>query len=114
MTPRRQVWLDAARCHTACMSAMNPSAVDLLTVNALTEAGREVSIDRLRTIAAYRDRYGITGSDPLGPAPSSQGQRLDRRPRRRRRTASTTTVSDDVRRRHGPEKQIDSGRDLSR
>lgn len=32
---------------------------------------------QLRTIAAYRDRYKLTGSDPLGDAPDSQGGRLD-------------------------------------
>ncbi len=30
-----------------------------------------------RTIAAYRDRYGITASTPLGPAPDSEVQKID-------------------------------------
>ncbi|KAA9111640.1 relaxase domain-containing protein [Microbacterium rhizomatis] len=30
-----------------------------------------------RTIAAYRDRYGITTSTPLGPAPDSEVQKID-------------------------------------
>ena len=31
-----------------------------------------------RTIAAYRDRYGITDDTPLGPAPESAAQKIDR------------------------------------
>ena len=34
---------------------------------------------QVRTVAAYRDRHGITGIDTLGPEPASQGQQLDRR-----------------------------------
>ncbi len=30
-----------------------------------------------RAIAAYRDRYGITASTPLGPAPDSEAQKID-------------------------------------
>ena len=30
-----------------------------------------------RTVAAYRDRYGITAKTPLGPAPDSDAQKLD-------------------------------------
>ena len=30
-----------------------------------------------RTIAAYRDRYGITGNEPLGAAPDSDAQKID-------------------------------------
>ena len=32
----------------------------------------------IRTIAAYRDRYGITSRNPLGPEPTTDTQRLDR------------------------------------
>lgn len=68
---------------------------------------------QVRTIAAYRDRYGITGTDPLGPTPSSQGQRLDhQRADAAARQAHATAT--ETRRRHGPQPQIDSGRDLSR
>jgi hypothetical protein len=77
-------------------------------------AQRAVWEQQVRTIAAYRDRYGITGPDPLGPAPSSQGQRLDRQRADAAARRAQATVSDDVRRQHGPEQQIDSGRDLSR
>jgi hypothetical protein len=67
----------------------------------------------VRTIAAYRDRHGITGSDPLGPAPSGQGQRLDYQRADTAARRARATTSDQTRRRHGPE-QIESGRDLSR
>ena len=30
-----------------------------------------------RTVAAYRDRYGITTKTPLGPAPDSDAQKID-------------------------------------
>ena len=30
-----------------------------------------------RTVAAYRDRYGITRRTPLGPAPDSDAQKID-------------------------------------
>jgi hypothetical protein len=30
-----------------------------------------------RTIAAYRDRYDITGNEPLGAAPASDAQKID-------------------------------------
>ena len=30
-----------------------------------------------RTVAAYRDRYGITAKTPLGPAPDSDAQKID-------------------------------------
>ena len=68
----------------------------------------------VRTIAAYRDRHGITGSDPLGPAPSGQGQRLDYQRADAAVRRAQAAASDETRRRHGPEQQIDSGRDLSR
>ncbi|MDR0625934.1 MAG: hypothetical protein LBG11_01525 [Bifidobacteriaceae bacterium] len=32
----------------------------------------------VRTIAAYRDMYGITSADPLGPAPTNTAQRVHR------------------------------------
>ena len=69
---------------------------------------------QIRTITAYRDRYGITGPDPLGHAPSGQGQRLDRQRADAAARRAQATVGDEARRRNGPEQQIDSGRDLSR
>jgi UvrD-like helicase C-terminal domain len=69
---------------------------------------------QFRTIAAYRDRYGITGPDPLGPAPSGQGQRLDHQRADTAARTAQTAASGQVRRRHDPERQIDTGRDLSR
>ncbi|WP_176387171.1 AAA family ATPase, partial [Leucobacter sp. 7(1)] len=32
---------------------------------------------RARTVAAYRDRYGITTRNPLGPAPDTDAQKID-------------------------------------
>ena len=32
---------------------------------------------RARVIAAYRDRYGVTGGDPLGPVPERSAQMID-------------------------------------
>ncbi|MGP5291988.1 MobF family relaxase, partial [Brachybacterium tyrofermentans] len=31
-----------------------------------------------RVVVAYRDRYGITATDPLGPEPESDAQKIDR------------------------------------
>ncbi|WGH92522.1 MobF family relaxase [Auritidibacter ignavus] len=36
-------------------------------------------VESLRVIAAYRDRWRITGADPLGPDPDNDAQRLDYR-----------------------------------
>ena len=69
---------------------------------------------QVRTVAAYRDRHGITSSDPLGPSPSGQGQRLDHQRADAAARRAQATASDQTRRRHGPGQQIDSGRDLSR
>jgi conjugative relaxase-like TrwC/TraI family protein len=49
------------------------------------------------TIAAYRDRYGITGTDPLGPKPASilqqiDHQRADAALRRAQQLATTKTA----------------------
>ncbi|WP_188893451.1 MobF family relaxase [Microlunatus endophyticus] len=68
---------------------------------------------QVRMIAANRDRYDITGSDPLGPAPSGQGQRLDYQRADTAARRAQATANEDIRRR-GPEQQIDPGRDLSR
>jgi len=48
------------------------------------QIGDPPAVDRLHwlrnvgTIAAYRDRYGITSRDPLGGQPVDDNQRLDR------------------------------------
>lgn len=34
-------------------------------------------LERLTVIAAYRDRYGVTGEDPLGALPDADAQRVD-------------------------------------
>jgi hypothetical protein len=80
-----------------------------------TNPGRRAAWEQqVRTIAAYRDRHGITGPDPLGAAPTGHGQRLDHQRAQLAARRAQTTANEDVRRRHGPAAQIDSGRDLSR
>ena len=69
---------------------------------------------QIRTIGAYRDRYRLSGTDPLGQAPSSQGQRVDHQhaalAARRAQAAATQSVA----RQRTREQQIDTGRDLGR
>jgi hypothetical protein len=69
---------------------------------------------QVHTLAAYRDRYYITRSDPLGPAPASQGQGLDHRRASIAARQGQTTTSRSVTRRPGRDQQSDTGRDLSR
>ncbi|UUZ58218.1 hypothetical protein [Nocardioides sp. B-3] len=40
--------------------------------------GRDRWTEDVRTVAAYRDRYGITSRTPLGAAPITDAQRIDR------------------------------------
>ena len=69
---------------------------------------------QIRTVAAYRDRYRLNGTDPLGQAPSSQGQRLDHQraalAARRAQTAATQSVACQ----HARDQRIETGRDLGR
>ncbi|MCF4122008.1 relaxase domain-containing protein [Antribacter sp. KLBMP9083] len=41
------------------------------------EATSDADLDTLATVAAYRDRYAIKGTDPLGPEPTTLTQRAD-------------------------------------
>lgn len=67
-----------------------------------------------RTIAAYRDRHGITSADPLGPEPASQGQRLDQQQAGvALRQAQIAAGQHDPSRR-GAELQLDTSRGLGR
>ena len=68
---------------------------------------------QVSTIAAYRDRYAISGSDPLGAAPSSQGQRLDHQRAGAATRQAQATANDKPPWRHGPQ-QIDTGHHLGR
>lgn len=68
----------------------------------------------LRTVAAYRDRHHIHGSDPLGPAPTRQGQRLDRHRATQATERAQTTARQDIARQRGPSRQINTGHDLGR
>ena len=34
-------------------------------------------LQQLTVVAAYRDRYAVTGQDPLGPVPDADAQRVD-------------------------------------
>jgi conjugative relaxase-like TrwC/TraI family protein len=69
---------------------------------------------QIRTVAAYRDRYRPSGTDPLGRAPTSQGQRLDHQraalAARRAQAAATQSVA----RQRTRDQRIDTGRDLGR
>ena len=69
---------------------------------------------QVRTIVAYRDRYGVIGNVPLGQVPGGQGQRLDYQRADLATRRAQATASDEARRRRGPQQQIDTGRDLSR
>ncbi len=69
---------------------------------------------QVRTIVAYRDRYGVIGNDPLGQVPGGQGQRLDYQRADLATRRAQATASDEAWRRRGPQQQIDTGRDLSR
>jgi hypothetical protein len=77
-------------------------------------ARRAVWEQQVRSIAAYRDRYSISGPDPLGPTPSGQGQRLDHQRADTATRRAQAAASDQAQRRRGLDQQIDSGRDLSR
>lgn len=47
---------------------------------ALPSSADEISgdfLERLTVVAAYRDRYGVTGPDPLGAIPDADAQRVD-------------------------------------
>ncbi len=41
------------------------------------EGQRQMCLKQVRVIAAYRDRYGVTDSTPLGEAAGGANQRLD-------------------------------------
>ncbi len=78
-------------------------------------AKRAVWERQVCTVAAYRDRYAITNSDPLGPDPGSQGQQLDhQRAALAVRRAQATASQYDVPPRRGAERQIDTGPALGR
>ena len=76
--------------------------------------GRTAWQQEVCTVAAYRDRYGITGSDPPGPAPSGQGQRLDHQQTARAIRRAQTAARQNASPRRGPERPIDTGRGLPR
>ncbi|WP_454857579.1 hypothetical protein [Promicromonospora soli] len=38
----------------------------------------DAELESLATIAAYRERYGVTGHEPLGGEPTTLAQRADR------------------------------------
>jgi conjugative relaxase-like TrwC/TraI family protein len=64
---------------------------------------------QIRTIVAYRDRYEITCSNPLGPPPSTQGQRLDHQ---RAALAARAVASQGVACPHPPTRPIGTQREL--
>jgi conjugative relaxase-like TrwC/TraI family protein len=48
-----------------------------LGTSAIEPRARAMWRSQARTVAAYRDRYGITAKSPLGPAPDSDAQKID-------------------------------------
>ena len=69
---------------------------------------------QVRTVAAYRDRYNLSGTDPLGQAPSSQGQRLDHQRAAIATHRAQAAASQSAARRRTPNQRIGNGRDLGR
>jgi conjugative relaxase-like TrwC/TraI family protein len=62
-----------------------------------------------RTIAAYRDRYHISSSDPLGPDPANQGQRLDQQQAALAVRQTQAATNQNTSHRREPEQHIDTG-----
>ncbi|WP_341361331.1 MobF family relaxase [Georgenia sp. M64] len=62
-----------------------------------------------RTVAAYRDRYGITAKTPLGPAPDSDAQKIDAA----RAAAALARLRDIAAQRPEPDTRRSQGRDRS-
>ncbi len=69
---------------------------------------------QVRTVAAYRDRYRLSGADPLGQAPSSQGQRLDHQRATLAAHRAQAAANQSLARQRTRERQIDTGRELGR
>ncbi len=69
---------------------------------------------QVRTVAAYRDRYDICGSDPLGPAPTRRGQRLAHQRATLAAGQAHAATRQSIRRQHGPRQQIATRHDLGR
>lgn len=62
-----------------------------------------------RTVAAYRDRYGITAKTPLGPAPDSDAQKIDAA----RAAAALARLHDTAAQASGPDTRRPQGRHRS-
>ena len=69
---------------------------------------------QVQTVAAYRDRYRLNGTHPLGQAPTSQGQRLDHQRAALAARQAQTAATQSVARQRTRDQQIDLGRDLGR
>jgi hypothetical protein len=69
---------------------------------------------QIRIVAAYRDRYRLNGTHPLGQAPSSQGQRLDHQRAALATHRAQTEATQSVARQHTRDQRIQTGRDLGR
>jgi hypothetical protein len=60
-------------------AAVHGRAAWVLRTGLLTaRSGSTATPPELVTVAAYRDRYGIKGSDPLGPVPNNRRRGHDR------------------------------------
>lgn len=66
----------ATQLATAAMARTEPWHTKLPALPA-DENGRRQWLTAVRTVAAYRDRWGITSSRPLGPSPDNDMQRVD-------------------------------------
>lgn len=83
------------------MTVQSGSGSSRLTGTRPLHARRAAWQQQVRTIAAYQDGYNITGPDPLRPAATSQGQRLDHQRAETAARRAQTTANEDVARRHG-------------
>jgi hypothetical protein len=69
---------------------------------------------QIRTVAAYRDRYRLNRTHPLGQPPTSHGQRLDHQRATLAARQAQTAATQSVARQHTRDQQIDTGRHLGR
>jgi hypothetical protein len=67
---------------------------------------------QIRTVAAYRDRYRLSGTDPLGQPPTSQ--RLDHERAALAARPAQAAANQNVARQRTRDHRIDTGRDLGR
>ena len=69
---------------------------------------------QIRTVAAYRDRYRLSETDPLGQAPTSQGQRLDHQRAALAARRAQAAANQSVARQRTRDQRTETGRYLGR